>query len=146
MNSQSSGRGHAQHCAPLQIIDYDIIKDEDESKEDNQGLKTEKSQDSNEMATSKLEAVPESFDEPVHQIKRIKDLAEIGTPNDEDQPAPSEGSLYDELELDLLEQFDSEATTQELSYLYTSCFEWVLSRPVKGLSSQLIIDDYDKIH
>jgi hypothetical protein len=85
--SQSSGQEQQsvlpQKKMKLQIIDYDIIKDEDESNhniEDNQALKTDKSHESqksyNEMANSKFDAIPESFDETPHYDKTEKHLRE----------------------------------------------------------------------
>lgn len=129
----------------LQIIDYDIIKDEDESKEENQPLRTEKSQESqksyNEMINSKFEAVPESCDETPLEIQTDNHLKEAGKHADgielskNNQNEDTLDSESDVLDQDFLDQFDNENTTQELSLLYTSCFEWILSRPVKGLNS-----------
>jgi hypothetical protein len=64
--------------------------------------------------------------------------------------APLQESLEeaedDRHDQEFLEQFDNEQTTKELSNLYTSCLEWILSRPVvSGLNSPLMIDDFDKI-
>ena len=56
-----------------------------------------------------------------------------------------EESVSEKAEVELLEQFDNEQTTEELSNLYTSCLEWILNRPVSELNSQMMIDDDDKI-
>ena len=67
MQSHSSGRrdrplAHPEKRAKLQIIDYDIVKDEDSNKEE--GHKSPESQKSyNEMANAKFEGVQESFDQ-----------------------------------------------------------------------------------
>jgi len=90
--------------------------------------------------------VPESFGE-ISQSRAVKHILYECEPKEMMEPLQEtqEETESDRRDQELLEQFDNEQTTQELSNLYTSCLEWILGRPVSGLNAQLMIDDYDKI-
>lgn len=90
--------------------------------------------------------MPESFGE-ISQSRAVKHILYECEPKEMMEPLQEtqEETESDRRDQELLEQFDNEQTTQELSNLYTSCLEWILGRPVSGLNAQLMIDDYDKI-
>ena len=141
------------------IIDYDLIQDQDDQgnnlleplQEDEKNFIHDKSHSQKSdlcgdytANNSKLEKL-ESYEEisehqrgptDKNQFFGEEDLKKkIEEEQPENVPHLEQEESEDLRDQEFLEEFDNEQTTQELSNLYTSCLEWILSRPVSALNS-----------